>query len=64
MKRPYLVSPGVSRTATDGGGGRGTGQKALAHANLATTQIYTHIVDEELEAALKSFRQPATVALY
>jgi len=38
-------------------------QKALGHANLATTQIYTHIVDEELEGALKSFRQPATVAV-
>jgi len=37
-------------------------QKALGHANIATTQIYTHIVDEELEGALKSFRQPATVA--
>jgi len=36
-------------------------QKALGHANLATTQIYTHIVDEELEGALKSFRR-ATVA--
>jgi integrase/recombinase XerD len=35
-------------------------QKALGHANLATTQIYTHIVDEELEGALKSFRR-ATV---
>ena len=34
-------------------------QKALGHANLATTQIYTHIVDEELEDALKSFRRPA-----
>lgn len=31
-------------------------QKALGHSNLATTQIYTHIVDEELEGALKSFR--------
>jgi len=34
-------------------------QKALGHSNLATTQIYTHIVDDELEDALKSFRQPA-----
>ena len=31
-------------------------QKALDHANLATSQIYTRIVDEELEGALKSFR--------
>lgn len=36
-------------------------QKALGHSNLATTQIYTHIVDEELEDAMKSFRT-ATVA--
>jgi integrase/recombinase XerD len=39
-------------------------QKALGHANLATTQIHTHIVDEELEAALESFRQPQEVAAY
>jgi len=37
-------------------------QKALGHANLATTQIYTHLVDEDLETALKSFRQPQEVA--
>jgi integrase/recombinase XerD len=37
-------------------------QKAVAHANLATTQIYTHIVDEELEEALKSLRQPQEIA--
>lgn len=36
--------------------------KALGHANLSTTQIYTHIVDEELEEALKSFRQATAVA--
>jgi integrase/recombinase XerD len=36
-------------------------QKALGHAHLSTTEVYTHIVDEELEGALKSFRQPATV---
>lgn len=37
-------------------------QRALGHARLATTEIYTHIVDEELEGALKSFRQAAAVA--
>jgi integrase/recombinase XerD len=34
-------------------------QKALGHSDLSTTMIYTHIFDEELEDALKSFRQPA-----
>jgi len=37
-------------------------QKALGHSNLATTQIYTHIVDEELEGALRSFRNASAVA--
>lgn len=31
-------------------------QKALGHADLATTMIYTHIVDDEMEAAMKSLR--------
>ncbi len=31
-------------------------QKALGHAQITSTQIYTHIVDEELEEALKTFR--------
>lgn len=34
-------------------------QKALGHADISTTQIYTHIVDEELEDALRGFRQSA-----
>ena len=31
-------------------------QKALGHEDLSTTMIYTHIVDEELEDALKKLR--------
>lgn len=31
-------------------------QKALGHADLSTTMIYTHIVDDELEKAMKTFR--------
>ena len=32
-------------------------QKALGHEDLSTTMIYTHIVDEELEDALRNFRK-------
>jgi len=28
-------------------------QKALGHASLSTTMIYTHIVDDDLEAAMR-----------
>jgi integrase/recombinase XerD len=31
-------------------------QKALGHSDLSTTMIYTHVYDQELESAMKSFR--------
>ena len=37
-------------------------QKALGHAALSNTMIYTHIHDEELELAMKSFRKVKTEA--
>jgi site-specific recombinase XerD len=33
-------------------------QKALGHSQITTTQIYTHIVDDELEEAMKCLRNP------
>jgi site-specific recombinase XerD len=32
-------------------------QKALGHSNIETTTIYAHIVDEELESAMKELRK-------
>lgn len=32
-------------------------QKALGHADLATTMIYTHLIDTDLEEALKKLRR-------
>ncbi|MBM7869225.1 integrase/recombinase XerD [Clostridium pascui] len=32
-------------------------QKALGHSDLSTTMIYTHIVDDEYEDALRNFRR-------
>ena len=32
-------------------------QKTLGHADLSTTMIYTHLVDEEMAHAMRTFRQ-------
>lgn len=32
-------------------------QKALGHSDISTTMIYTHIIDDEYEDALKNFRR-------
>lgn len=31
-------------------------QKALGHSDVSTTMIYTHVVDAEMESAMKGFR--------
>lgn len=31
-------------------------QKAMGHASISTTQVYTHVFDDELEDALRRFR--------
>lgn len=35
------------------------GSKAMRQADLSTTKVYTHIADEELEWAMRSFRGSA-----
>jgi integrase/recombinase XerD len=35
-------------------------QKSLGHNDVSTTMIYTHIVDEELEQAMRNFRKNGT----
>jgi len=32
-------------------------QRALGHSSISTTQVYTHIVDSELEEAMKGLRE-------
>jgi integrase/recombinase XerD len=32
-------------------------QKSLGHANVTTTQIYTHIIDDDLENAMRGLRR-------
>jgi len=32
-------------------------QKILGHSDISTTQIYTHIVDHELEEEMKNFNK-------
>jgi integrase/recombinase XerD len=38
-------------------------QRGLRHGSVKTTQIYAHIVDDEVEAAMTNFRAPVGAAL-
>lgn len=37
-------------------------RRALGHANLQTTQIYVHLTDQDLDAAMLGFRCEAVAA--
>ena len=68
MKRSCNTNPHTLRHGFATGLYRDTGkirlvQKALGHANLPTTMVYTHIHDPEVEEALKSFRQATAVTV-
>jgi site-specific recombinase XerC len=37
-------------------------QKTLGHADLSTTMIYTHLVDDDVAHAMRTFRQSESAA--
>lgn len=37
-------------------------QKLLGHENISTTEIYTHIVDEDAKEAMRNFRETEKIA--